>query len=146
MVIANSDVLTNLKMFEWDSRFSSCTSRNMFGRFDLSWFILSTITWPVVLWVTWKKSKRKCLVLEFYYCNISWIINEKVSYGHMTCHCHNVSCIVNRAMWISAIQFMRQWHIVKMPLMGKTLQKFWIRFHRKLVRFVYRLAINMTST
>lgn len=46
--------LTHLSMFGWLSLFISWTSLSIFGLFAASWFILSTITWLVTLWVTWK--------------------------------------------------------------------------------------------
>lgn len=46
--------LTHLSMFGWLSLFMSWTSLSIFGLFAASWFILSTITWLVTLWVTWK--------------------------------------------------------------------------------------------
>lgn len=48
---------THFKIFGCDNLFSNCTSRSIFGRFDRSWFIFSTITWPVVLCVT-------CVVMQ----------------------------------------------------------------------------------
>lgn len=49
---------THLRMFGCDNLLSSWTSRSMFGRLDLSWFIFSTITWPVTRCVTWNRKKR----------------------------------------------------------------------------------------
>lgn len=53
---------THLSMFGWLSLFMSWTSLSMFGLFAGSWFILSTITWLVTLWVTWKTMRTARLV------------------------------------------------------------------------------------
>lgn len=53
--------ITYLKIFGCDSLLRSCTSRNIFGRFDRSWFILRTMTWPVVRCVTWKTERMNSL-------------------------------------------------------------------------------------
>lgn len=50
---------THFKIFGCESLFSNCTSRNIFGRLDRSWFILRTITCPVVLCVTYPTGKDK---------------------------------------------------------------------------------------
>ena len=44
--------ISYLRMFGWLSLFMSCTSLSMLVRFERCLFILSTITFPVDLWVT----------------------------------------------------------------------------------------------
>lgn len=46
------DLTTHPRIFGCENLLSSWTSRNMLGRFERSWFILSTITWPVTRCVT----------------------------------------------------------------------------------------------
>ena len=48
-----------LRMLGWESLFMSWTSLSMLVLFDLCLFILRTITFPVVLWVTCKQTERE---------------------------------------------------------------------------------------
>lgn len=70
----NADVLdeTYPSMLGCLSLFMSCTSRNMFGLLARCWFILSTITLPEVLFVTWNKQ----MTVSF--------IQSKVGYSVLT--------------------------------------------------------------